>query len=73
MYTVYGKKWCVYCERSKKLLEEKKIPYEFYDIEENQEAYDWMMENNRGMKTVPVIFEDDNLIGGFDNLRDKIK
>lgn len=73
MYKVYGKNWCAYCDRAKKLLDEKKIPYEFYNVEENAEAYSYMIENGRGMKTVPVIFENENLIGGFDNLRERIK
>lgn len=73
MYHVYGKKWCVYCERAKALLEEKKLNYEFHNVEEDPEAMKYFTENGRGMKTVPAIFEDENLVGGFDNLRARLK
>jgi glutaredoxin 3 len=73
MYHVYGKNWCAYCDRAKKLLSEKNIAYEFHNIEENDIAYDYMIKYGKGIKTVPIIFENDNLIGGFDNLREKIK
>lgn len=73
MYKVYGKNWCVYCDRAKRLLEEKKLPFEYYNIEADIDAYDYAMANSNGQKSVPIIFHEGALVGGFDNLRDHLK
>lgn len=73
MYKVYGKDWCAYCDRAKKLLEEKKLNYEYYNIEQDPESYKYAMENSNGQRTVPIIFEGNELIGGFDQLRTRLR
>ena len=36
--TVYGANWCPDCRQSKKFLGEQRIPYEWVDITDNDEA-----------------------------------
>lgn len=74
MYKVYGKEWCVYCDRAKKLLEDNRLDYVYYNIEKDTEAHAWATENSGGQKSVPIIFDDDDkLVGGFDQLRELLK
>jgi glutaredoxin len=73
MYKVYGKEWCVYCDRAKTLLKSKNLDYVYYDIEKDDDARNWSLERSEGQKTVPIIFNNDNYIGGFDQLREILK
>jgi glutaredoxin len=74
MYKVYGKEWCIYCDRAKKLLESKNISYTYFDIVKDDDARHWSLERAGGRRTVPIIFdENDNCIGGFDELREVLK
>ena len=73
MYKIYGKNVCVYCTRAKKLLNDKNLEYEYFDIEQNSEAYIYARENSNGQETMPIIFKDNKLIGGFDQLRSILK
>lgn len=74
MYKVYGKEWCVYCERAKKLLESKNIQYTYFDIIKDDDAREWSLSRAGGQRTVPIIFDsNDNHVGGFDQLRELLK
>lgn len=74
MYRVYGKEWCVYCDRAKTLLKSKNLDYVYHDIEKDDEARNWSLEKSKGQKTVPIIFYgEDNHIGGFEELRNRLK
>jgi glutaredoxin len=74
MYKVYGKDWCVYCDRAKVLLKSKNLDFVYYDIEKDDGAKIMALEKSGGQKTVPIIFHnDDNYIGGFDQLRQALK
>lgn len=73
MYRVYGKNWCVYCDRAKRLLTESDLPFDYVDIEADKEEYDYALANSNGRKTVPIIFKNGDLIGGFDELRSHLK
>jgi glutaredoxin 3 len=74
MYKVYGKDWCVYCDRAKTLLKSKSIDFVYYDIEKNDDARTWALESSGGQKSVPIIFDEDgNHIGGFEELRKLLK
>lgn len=74
MYSVYGKEWCVYCDRAKTLLMSKNLPFIYFDIEKSDDARKWALESSGGQKSVPIIFDkDDNHIGGFEELRKLLK
>ena len=67
---VYSKKDCPFCHKAKELLREKGQKFIEIDVEENPEKLKEMLERSRGRKTVPEIFIDGELVGGFDELRD---
>lgn len=66
--TVWSKNQCPYCDQAKKLLQLRGIEYEERNISE-----DWtreaLLEAVPGARTVPQIFIDGNLVGGFTELR----
>lgn len=69
MFTVYGKSGCIYCIRAKNLLDQKNLPYVYYDINEDEESQEFVM--GLGVKTLPQIFDDlseRHHIGGYDDL-----
>jgi glutaredoxin len=70
---VYGKTTCAYCDRAKDLLDEKGIPYEFKNIEEEWQALEEMRILTGGARTVPQILVDKKPIGDYDGLRAWVK
>lgn len=67
--TVYTSPSCPYCIRAKDLLTRRKIPYEEVHISWDDEAgWTAMMEKSGGMKTVPQIYIDEKLVGGYTEL-----
>jgi|TARA_R110000868_G_scaffold348788_2_gene609963 glutaredoxin len=74
MYKVYGKAWCVYCDRAKTLLKNKGLEFIYFDIEKDDQFRKWAQERSGGQTSVPIIFDgDDNHIGGFEELRNRLK
>lgn len=67
---VYSKKDCPFCHKAKELLREKGQKFTEIDVEKNPEKLKEMLERSRGRKTVPEIFIEGELVGGFDELRD---
>jgi len=55
--TVYTQPNCVQCDRTKRFLDLKEVPYEAIDITENEEAYNFVV--TLGYKSVPVVSTDD--------------
>ena len=64
---VWSKDFCGYCDRAKRLLEQKGIKYE-----ERKIGTEWtkeqLLESVPTARTVPQIFLDDKHIGGYDDL-----
>ncbi|MDR2007808.1 MAG: glutaredoxin 3 [Alphaproteobacteria bacterium] len=66
---MYTKTVCPYCTKAKNLLHLKGIKDIIeYNIETNPELRRDFLKRTNGAKTVPQIFIDDILVGGFDNL-----
>ena len=65
IYTKFG---CPYCARAKRLLEEKGVEYEEYEINSVPGKRDEMMERSNGRHTVPQVFIDGRHVGGSDDL-----
>lgn len=65
MYEVRSKPNCVYCYRAMALLESFKLPYRKvrYDSEDDKQA----MRDN-GYKSWPMIYNDNQYIGGYSDL-----
>lgn len=64
---IYSKVWCPYCRRAKAMLKSLGLEYTDYDITDNKELQQEMVERS-GKKTIPQIFIDEQKIGGYDSL-----
>jgi thioredoxin reductase (NADPH) len=53
--TVYGAHWCPDCRRSKQFLGEHQIPYNWVDIEQDQEGEAYVVQKNNGKRIIPTI------------------
>jgi thioredoxin reductase (NADPH) len=67
---IYTKEDCPFCHKAKELLKEKGQKFTEFDVEKQPEKLKEMLARSLGRKTVPEIFIDGKLIGGFDELRD---
>lgn len=65
---VWSKYNCPFCEQAKALLKQKGIMYEEKKIGDGYTKED-LLESVPTARTVPQIFIDDNLIGGFTELK----
>ena len=65
---VWSKDQCPYCDQAKNLLKMKGIEYEERNINDGWDKED-LLAAVPGARTVPQIFLDDQLIGGFNELR----
>jgi thioredoxin reductase (NADPH) len=53
--SLYGARWCPDCRRCKQFLGEHQIPYHWIDIEQDPEAYTFVLEKNEGKRLIPMI------------------
>jgi glutaredoxin 3 len=65
---IYTKFLCPYCARAKKLLGEKGVQYEEYEISMDSGKRAEMMQRASGRHTVPQVFIDGQHVGGSDDL-----
>jgi glutaredoxin 3 len=65
---IYTKFLCPYCSRAKKLLGQKGVEYQEYDITMGGEKRAEMLQRANGRHTVPQIFIDGTHVGGSDDL-----
>jgi glutaredoxin 3 len=66
---VYTTTACPYCVRAKALLKHKGVPFTEIDVTDDDELRQKMVEMAGGRRTVPEIFIDGKIIGGYDELR----
>ncbi len=64
---VYSKSHCPYCVRAKNLLNQKGVPFEEINLDDKLDELD-ALKKKTGQMTVPMIFINDKLIGGFSDL-----
>ncbi|MFA9504226.1 FAD-dependent oxidoreductase [Natrinema sp. H-ect1] len=64
---IYTKTDCPYCEKAKDLFDSKGIEYETYNVTDDDELFEEMVERADGRQTAPEVFIDDELIGGWDD------
>lgn len=67
MMIVYSRTICPYCANAKSLLESKGIKFTEVNIDSNAAGRDYLVE--KGLRSVPQIFQGDLHIGGFDKLQ----
>lgn len=61
--TVYGAPWCPWCMKAKEFLEEKKVEFEWKDVQYDENAKELM--DKSGQSGIPVIVIDEKMIVGF--------
>ena len=67
--TIYTAQSCPYCVRAKDLLQRRGISYEEIHVSWEDEAqWEALRIKSGGMKTVPQIYFDDKLVGGYTEL-----
>ncbi len=59
---MYGTVWCSDCTRSRNFLDEHQIPYEWINIDKDQQAEQWVKQVNGGCRSVPTILFPDSSI-----------
>ncbi|MFO7818756.1 MAG: glutaredoxin 3 [Halanaerobacter sp.] len=64
---IYTLEWCPYCNKAKSFLKSKGFSFQEYNIDETTVKKE-MIKRTDGAKTVPQIFIDDQLIGGYDSM-----
>lgn len=60
--TIYGATWCPDCRRAKQFFGEHRVPYEWIDITDNDEAIAYVEEVNNGNRSIPTIIYPDGTI-----------
>ena len=68
LYTVYSKNNCSFCDRAITLLEDLNHQVIVKKIDEDIAYFTEMREKAPAMRTMPVIFENNDLIGGYSDL-----
>jgi glutaredoxin 3 len=66
---VYTTTACPYCVRAKALLKHKGVEFTEIDVTDDAELRAKMVEMAGGRRTVPEIFINGKIIGGYDELR----
>ena len=68
---VWSKDQCPYCDQAKALLKSRNIEFEERNIMHNW-TREQLLEAVPNARTVPQIFLDEELVGGFTELRTKL-
>lgn len=60
---VYGAPWCPDCRRAKQFLGEQRLPFEWIDIDQDEEARKYVQRVNDGKQIIPtIVFEDGSFL-----------
>ena len=71
-YTIYSRNVCSYCVAAKTLLASKNLDFIEKNIDQSQDFFNEMRQLAPTMRTVPVIFKNNDLIGGYTELLNTI-
>jgi glutaredoxin 3 len=66
---VYTTTFCPYCVRAKSLLKSKGVPFTEIDVTDDAALRQKMVELAGGRRTVPEIFINGKIVGGYDDLK----
>lgn len=64
---MYTRKYCGYCDRARRLLQQRGIAFTEIDVSGDHDTRDRIVEET-GHTTLPVVLLDGQLIGGSDEL-----
>lgn len=67
MIIVYSKNNCPHCVTAKQLLEQNLVEFTEVNIETNAAGRDYLL--NKGLRSLPQLFNGEELIGGVDKLK----
>jgi glutaredoxin len=67
-WTIYSKNQCPYCDKAKFALKDE-ANVTVKNISENSDFFTELMELNPAARTMPQIFRDGQLVGGYDQLQ----
>ena len=70
---VWSKDNCPYCQQAKNLLQLKGIEFEERNITQGTWTKEQLLESVPNARTLPQIFLDEELVGGFNELREYLK
>ena len=60
---MYVTTWCGDCRMAKRWFEQRGVPYEYINIEEDDEAAAYVIKVNQGMRSVPtIVFPDGSIL-----------
>ncbi|HKV55807.1 MAG TPA: glutaredoxin 3 [Candidatus Binataceae bacterium] len=65
---IYSTTYCPFCTRAKALLRNKGVEFEEIDVTEDDELREEMVKRSGGRRTVPEIFINGVIVGGYDEL-----
>jgi glutaredoxin 3 len=63
--TIYTTDSCGFCRRAEELLRKRGIAFRKIDVTSDWQAREDLVERANGRRTVPVIFFDDRVVGGY--------
>jgi glutaredoxin 3 len=66
---IYSKSNCLYCDKAKNYFTQNNISFVEHNVE-TPEVFDTLMNRNPNARTMPQIFIDNELIGGYTDLED---
>ena len=72
MYKVFSKDNCVYCTKSKTLLNNLKLPYEEHKLSASFTPDKMFEMIGKQVRSMPQIMHGDKLIGGYTDLREHL-
>jgi mycoredoxin len=61
--TIYATEWCGDCRRARKLFDKYGVTYRWVDIDDDDQAEQFVKRTNKGMRSVPTItFPDGDIL-----------
>ena len=66
---MYTTQVCPFCVRAKALLKRKGVAFTEIDVTDDDALREKMIEMSGGRRTVPEIFVNGKIVGGYDELR----
>tara|TARA_B100000945_G_scaffold319997_1_gene328726 strand:+ start:1378 stop:1611 length:234 start_codon:yes stop_codon:yes gene_type:complete len=64
---IYSKSNCIFCDKAKSYFSQNDIEFVEHNVEIS-EVFESLMKRNPNARTMPQIFIDDQLIGGYTDL-----
>jgi len=60
---IYGADWCPDCRRAKRILDEHQTPYRWVDIDRDRAGEQFVIQTNRGDRSIPtIVFSDGSIL-----------